>query len=248
MTDSALLVENVGLRFGGLTVLQGLDLSIPRGQLRCVIGPNGAGKSTLFNVITGVLAPNEGRVVFEGEDLAGLAPHARARRGIIRKFQVPSVYLHATVRENVEIAAAGSEDPFRLVGHRVTGERRAQVDDALNRTAMRHFADVRASALSHGQKQWLEIAMVVATQPKLMLLDEPTAGMTPLETRRTASLIADASEGVTTVVIEHDIKFLREIGEHVSVLHAGSVLAEGSFEDIQRNEEVRDIYLGRVRT
>jgi urea ABC transporter ATP-binding protein UrtD len=244
--DVALAIEGVRLNFGGLRVLRGLSLQIPTGELRCIIGPNGAGKSTLFNVICGVLTPAEGRVVFEGEDLTGRSPHERARRGIIRKFQVPSVFGHATVRENVELAAGGRDNPFRLVGH--AHKHAEAVDEALARTRLEQFAKVPAASLSHGQKQWLEIAMVVATRPKLMLLDEPTAGMTPAETRRTAQLIADAAENVTTIVIEHDIKFLREIGDHVSVLHAGAVLVEGSFEEIERNETVRDIYLGRARS
>jgi urea ABC transporter ATP-binding protein UrtD len=241
-----LVVDDLHLTFGGLKVLDGLSLRVPKGELRCVIGPNGAGKTTFFNVVCGVLQPDRGTVSFEGRDITQLPVHRRARAGIVRKFQVPSVYGHATVHDNVQIAAAGSLNPFSLVEHRMTRDRREMVDDVLRRTGLYPLRDTPASALSHGQKQWLEIAMVVATEPKLMLLDEPTAGMTPAETHRTAELISTAAAGVTTIVIEHDIKFLKAIGEHVTVLHGGAVLTEGSFAEVQRNETVRDVYLGRA--
>lgn len=247
MSRDALVVDGVSLSFGGLDVLRGLHLRVSEGELRCVIGPNGAGKSTLFNVIAGSLTHDSGSVIFNNQSLDDLAPHERARLGIIRKFQVPSVYGHATIRENVEIAAVGRDNPFRLIEHSLSEEHEEVVNEALAKTRLSSFAGVRAGALSHGQKQWLEIAMVVAARPKLMLLDEPTAGMTPSETQRTARLISEAAEGVTTIVIEHDIKFLREIGDHVSVLHRGSVFLEGSFDEVQQDETVRDIYLGRSR-
>jgi urea ABC transporter ATP-binding protein UrtD len=237
-------VVGVTLRFGGFVVLNGLDLAVPRGELRCVIGPNGAGKTTLFNLICGVLTPDEGSIRFDGEDLTRLRPYRRARRGVMRKFQVPSVFADMTVLENLRLAAVGSDDALALAG--IGGvDHQAAVDEALEKTQLTGFRKVRAGKLSHGQKQWLEIAMVVATRPKLMLLDEPTAGMTPAETHRTAELILSAADGLTTLVIEHDIKFLREIGEHVSVLHAGSLLVEGSFDMVEKDQRVRDVYLGK---
>jgi urea ABC transporter ATP-binding protein UrtD len=243
-----LVLEDLTLRFGGLEVLSGLSLSVPRGELRCIIGPNGAGKTTLFNLIAGTLRPHRGRVVFEDADITKLPTHERARRGIVRKFQVPSVYSHATVAENLRIAAAGSQNPFSLVRRGGHAAQHEAIEYALSATGLADMRALPASMLSHGQKQWLEIGMVLAARPKLMLLDEPTAGMTPAETRQTAHLIREIAEDVTTIVIEHDIKFLREIGDHVTVLHAGAVLADGTFADVEQNEAVRDVYLGRART
>lgn len=243
---AAVRTRGLTKRFGDLFAVNHLDLEVPQGSVFGLIGPNGAGKTTFFNVICGVLSPDRGTVFFEGRDITHLPVHRRARAGIVRKFQVPSVYGHATVHDNVQIAAAGSLNPFSLIEHRLTRDRREMVDDVLHRTGLYALRDLPASVLSHGQKQWLEIAMVVATEPKLMLLDEPTAGMTPAETQRTAELISNAAEGVTTIVIEHDIKFLKRIGEHVTVLHGGAVLTEGSFAEVERNETVRDVYLGRA--
>lgn len=244
--EHALVLESLTLRFGGLEVLRDLSLRVPRGELRCLIGPNGAGKTTLFNVIAGALRPNRGRVVFNSIDITRMPVYERARLGIIRKFQVPSVYPHATVAENADIAATGARNPFALI-RRPPAEQRSAAEDALVRTGLIDLRDVPASSLSHGQKQWLEIAMVLARRPKLMLLDEPTGGMTPAETQQTAHLIREIAEDVTTVVIEHDIKFLREIGDHVTVLHGGGVLADGTFAEIEQNDAVRDVYLGRAR-
>lgn len=242
-----LIVRGVSLSFGGFVVLDGLNLSVPRGQLRCVIGPNGAGKTTLFNLICGVLTPDEGTIHFSGSDVTRLDPYRRARMGIMRKFQVPSVFSDMTVLENLELAAVGADSPLALSGIGRVDHSDA-VFEALEKTRLSAFGHVLAGSLSHGQKQWLEIAMVVATRPKLMLLDEPTAGMTPTETRHTAELILSAAEGLTTVVIEHDINFLREIGEHVTVLHSGAVLVEGSFEEVERDQRVKDVYLGKEYT
>jgi urea transport system ATP-binding protein len=196
-----LVLEDLSLRFGGLEVLSGLSLSVPRGELRCIIGPNGAGKTTLFNLIAGTLRPHRGRVVFEGVDITRLPTYERARRGIVRKFQVPSVYAHATVAENVRIAAAGSQNPFSLIRRRGQAARQEAIEHALSTTGLINMRAVPASVLSHGEKQWLEIAMVLAARPKLMLLDEPTAGMTPTETRQTAHLIREIADDVTTIVI-----------------------------------------------
>ena len=231
--------EELTKHFGGINALSDVSVSINPGELRCIIGPNGAGKSTFLKLVTGQLTPTKGRIVYKGEDITDLSPHKRIRRGISLKFQVPSVYEELSVRDNMRI-------PLQRY--------HSDLDDTIKRT-LEEFnllsqADLRAESLSHGQRQWLEIGMAVAIEPELLLLDEPTAGMTIEETRQTAAMIRalNDEQDITLIVIEHDIDFVRDIAESVTVFHQGTVFAEGSMDEIEANTEVRRIYLGETET
>jgi urea transport system ATP-binding protein len=230
-------------RFGGLMALDGVDLIVKPGELLAIIGPNGAGKSTLFNVITGHVSPTSGRLKFRGKEVTGMPSHMLARLGIGRKYQVPTIFGSLSVRRNLAVAAYG-RSPFGRLLWRPRSVRE-KVEHLLEFLRLTRRADDAAATLSHGEKQWLEIGMVLANDPELMLLDEPTAGMTTRETRQTEALLKELAAGHTVVVIEHDIRFIREVAQRVIVLHRGRVLAEGTIAEIERNETVRDVYLGR---
>ena len=224
--------------------LNGVDLTVKQGELLAIIGPNGAGKSTLFNVITGHVKATSGRLRFRGKDVTGMPSHRLARQGIGRKFQVPTVFGSLSVRRNLAVAAYGRSSFGRLVWHPASVADR--VEHLLDFLRLSARADDEAVTLSHGEKQWLEIGIVLANDPELMLLDEPTAGMTTQETRLTEGLLKELAAGHTVVVIEHDIRFVREVAQRVIVLHRGRVLADGPVAEIERNETVRDVYLGRT--
>jgi urea ABC transporter ATP-binding protein UrtD len=232
-------------RFGGLMALDGVDLIVKPGELLAIIGPNGAGKSTLFNVITGHVSPTSGRLKFRGTEVTGMPSHSLARLGIGRKFQVPTIFGSLSVRRNLAVAAYGRSPFGRLLWR--PGSVHAKVEHLLEFLRLTGRADAAAATLSHGEKQWLEIGMVLANDPELMLLDEPTAGMTTRETRQTEALLKELAAGHTVVVIEHDIRFIREVAQRVIVMHRGRVLAEGTIAEIERNETVRDVYLGRSK-
>ncbi|AZH27125.1 ATP-binding cassette domain-containing protein [Haloplanus aerogenes] len=207
-----------------------------KGDIECVIGPNGAGKTTFFNLITGAIKPDSGTVYFDGDDITGQSINEIARRGMVRKYQTPSVYNEMSVRRNIRIAFGEDKPPN-------ADERLTELLDLIGLTER---VDETAGKLDHGTKQWLEIGMVLANDPQLILLDEPTAGMTTEETMKTADLITSINdaEGVSIIAIEHDIEFVRQLSSTVTVLHQGSVLAQGSVEDIESNEEVQNVYLG----
>jgi urea ABC transporter ATP-binding protein UrtD len=221
--------------FGGITAVAGVSLTVHAGEIHCIIGPNGAGKSTLLNMLCGTLAPTSGSIRFESRDLIGLPVFAFARAGITRKFQVPSVFETMTVSENLEIA----------LPRRRLMEGPARIAAMLDLLSLTPLADAKAATLAHGQKQWLEIGMTLIAEPRLLLLDEPTAGMTPEETQRTARLLLSLRGSITMIAIEHDMSFVRALDCHTMVMHQGRVIAEGEFAAIERNETVRDIYLGR---
>ncbi len=245
------LLETKGLtkRFGGLTAVDHVDLTLEEGELRCIIGPNGCGKSTFFNLITGTYHPSEGRVIFEGTDITGKPVHMVGRMGIGRKFQVPGIFAQLTVFDNIRVPFFRDQRRSLFFQPR----RESGIDDRimalLEKINLVDKANLPAIHLAHGEKQWLEIGMVLARRPRLMLLDEPTAGMTVTETHKTARLIRDISseEKITILVIEHDIGFVREIASRITVLYKGAIFKEGSFEKIQTDESVREIYLGRSR-
>jgi ABC-type uncharacterized transport system ATPase subunit len=224
--------------FGGLRAVAGVDLTLRRGELRCLIGPNGAGKSTLFKLLAGVLRPTAGTIRFKGLDLSRLEPHEVARAGIGIKFQVPRVYDRLSVAENLWLAAH-----FRH-GRAAAG---AAVERALAEIGFGERRQATVAHLSHGDRQWIEIGIVLAAEPELILLDEPTAGMTHAEARRTADLVREINRRATVVVVEHDMDFVRQLAATVTVLHRGAVLAEGSIDEIRDNATVRDIYLGTRR-
>lgn len=231
-------------RFGGVVAINELNLVIKNGELRCIIGPNGAGKSTLFNLVMGLIRPTSGSVLFSGSDITGMPPDRVSRLGIGRKFQIPNVFLGMTVDENLRLALHGKQG-LRDIFRKSRESDDLEVENALSTISLLDKAGMPASSLSHGEKQWLEIGMVLIENPLLMLLDEPTAGMSPEETSKTANMIKKISERLTVVVIEHDINFIREIAGIVTVLHRGCKLAEGTLGEIADNEEVKDVYFGK---
>jgi urea transport system ATP-binding protein len=236
--------KKLSKRFGGIKAIDDLDLNFRRGELRCIIGPNGAGKSTLFNLITGHIRPSSGLVVFNGINITNKDPNEICRLGIGRKFQVPTVFPTLTLTENLMLALHGKRNVLGLL-YDSKSEDVLEVEKVLVDIGLIKKRGLTADSLSHGERQWLEIGMVLVNKPILTLLDEPTAGMSPEETLGTARLIRKVSECVTIVVIEHDLKFIREIGQHVTVLHRGRKLAEGSMDEIIKNDEVKKVYLGR---
>jgi branched-chain amino acid transport system ATP-binding protein len=236
----AAILETRGLKryFGGLRAIDGVNLSLAKGELRCIIGPNGAGKSTLFRLITGVHAPSEGTIVFKGEDITALRPHLRIQRGLSIKFQVPGIFLELPIEQNLRVALQRT--------HRGADLER-ELERLLTLIDLEHSREELATNLSHGQQQWLEIGMAVALQPVILLLDEPTAGMSPEETYKTGELVKKLNaSGMTIAVIEHDMTFVRQIAQRVTVLHFGKVFDEGSLDEIVRNEDIVRIYLGKV--
>jgi urea transport system ATP-binding protein len=241
---NCLEINEVTKRFGGLIAIKDLNLKIGEGELRCIIGPNGAGKTTLFNLICGNLEPDDGQILFKGEPLNGLSVAARSRLGIGRKFQSPAIFGCLTVRENLEVAVLGKSSIRTLTTPR-TEKLHSRVEEVLEKIKLEDKQDKVAQALAHGEKQWLEIGMVLASSPSLLLLDEPTAGMTPVETHKTSELIRRICEEIPAIVIEHDLKFVREIGNTITVLQRGCILAEGPIDEIAQDETVRQAYLGK---
>jgi urea transport system ATP-binding protein len=220
-------------------------LYIRPGELRCIIGPNGAGKTTMMDVITGKTRPDQGSAWFgQSIDLLGLTEPEIASAGIGRKFQKPTVFEHHTVFENLELAIAGDRAVWRLLVARLTPGQRQRIDEVLEIIQLAERRHERAGSLSHGQKQWLEIGMLLVQDPRLLLVDEPVAGMTPQETERTAELLNSLAGKHSVVVVEHDMDFVRSIARTVTVLHEGHVLAEGTIDEVQGNAKVKEVYLG----
>ena len=236
MTPPLLRAEGVTVRFGGVVAVNAVDMVLEEMELRCLVGPNGAGKSTFFKVMTGQLRPSEGRVLFRGRDVTRLLPHQLAGVGIGIKTQIANVFNGLTVRENVFLGAIRRNTPRSA---------RRLAEAALERTRLTGFANRIVGELAHGQRQWTEIAMVLAQEPELLVLDEPVAGMTKDEVIRTAELIRDLNRERAVIVGEHDMEFIRMIGRTVTVFNQGSVLAEGPVDEVLADPVVRDVYLGK---
>jgi urea transport system ATP-binding protein len=243
-----LTLEDVSKTFDGFKAISKLNFYMDVGELRVIIGPNGAGKSTMFDIITGRTRPDTGRVEFEkNTDLTRLNEYQINRLGIGRKFQTPSVYVDHSVFENVWLSLEGSRGVFSALFARATGTQRDRIHEVLETVGLAHKADVKAGSLSHGQKQWLEIGMLLAQNPKLLLVDEPAAGMTDEETAKTGELLVSLAGKHSVVVIEHDMVFVRQIARKVTVLHQGTVLCEGTVDQVQNDERVIEVYLGRKK-
>ena len=253
MTDAVLQTDSLTKRFGELTAVDNVSLTVEEGEFRSVIGPNGAGKTTTFNLITGALTPSDGTVQFKSQDITALPPHERVARGLGRSFQITNVFSGLTVRENVRVAAQSvnrddinpgtalfrDKDDFESIN--------AQTDEILEQIGLAARADELAETLAYGDQRRLEIGLVLATDPDLVMLDEPTAGMSSEETQATMDLISDVLADQSLMLIEHDIDLVMRVSDKITVLTRGQELASGTPEEIANNEDVRDAYLGGAR-
>ncbi len=243
-----LLLEGVNKNFDGFKAISDLNFYMDEGELRTIIGPNGAGKSTMMDIITGRTKPDTGKVEFGfNTDLTTMNVPEINRLGIGRKFQTPSVYIHHTVFENLLLSLKGPRGVFTALFSRTTAEQRDRIEAVLKTIGLSDKAETLAGSLSHGQKQWLEIGMLLAQDPKLLLVDEPAAGMTDEETHKTGELLLSLEGKHSIIVIEHDMAFVRQIARKVTVLHQGHVLCEGTVDDVQNDERVKEVYLGRKK-
>ncbi|MBE9034344.1 urea ABC transporter ATP-binding protein UrtD [aff. Roholtiella sp. LEGE 12411] len=245
MNAKILETENVTVSFDGFKALNQLNFSMDLGELRVVIGPNGAGKTTFLDVITGKVQPTVGRVLFKGKNLRSLPEHQIARLGIGRKFQTPRIYLNLTPRENLEITSNRNKNAFSTLFGRPHAAEKNSIKGLLETIGLSLKADIPSKLLSHGEKQRLEIGMLVAQSPDLLLVDEPVAGLTDEETYNIGELLLALAQSHSILVIEHDMEFVRQIARKVTVLHEGSVLCEGSFEEVQNDSRVIEVYLGK---
>ncbi|GAB4160946.1 MAG: urea ABC transporter ATP-binding protein UrtD [Roseiflexaceae bacterium] len=244
MSGAILSVEHVTVGFDGFTVLDDLNFQIAYGELRFLIGPNGAGKTTLLDIITGRTRPNHGQVLFMGSSVIGTAEHVLVRRGIGRKFQAPTVFASLNVRQNIEVAL-GFRQPLLGLLRPMRSSQIDRLAEVLGLVGLAEKSNHQAGTLSHGERQWLEIAMLLAQEPKLLLLDEPVAGMTRRERERTGQLLESIARDRATLVVEHDMEFVRQFARTVTVLHAGKVLCEGGMDQVQNDPRVIEVYLGR---
>jgi urea transport system ATP-binding protein len=248
VSTKVLDIQNVTVSFDGFKALNNLNFSMNEGELRVIIGPNGAGKTTFLDVITGKTKPTEGAAYFKGKDLRKYKEHEIARLGIGRKFQTPRVYLNLTPRENLELSCNQNKNVFSTLFKKTPSAEKRTVGGLLETIGLDHKADLPAALLSHGEKQWLEIGMLVAQSPDLLLVDEPVAGLTDEETEQTGKLLMSLAESHSIVVIEHDMEFVRQIARQVTVLHQGTVLCEGTMDQVQNDPRVIEVYLGSETT
>ncbi|MFY8114851.1 MAG: urea ABC transporter ATP-binding protein UrtD [Rhabdaerophilum sp.] len=246
VTSFLLYLDGVSVAFDGFRAINSLALTILPGEMRAIIGPNGAGKTTMMDIITGKTRPDTGDVLFNGSvDLTRLDEAAIANLGIGRKFQKPTVFEMHTVEDNLRLALKADRRVFRTLFWTDSESEREKINRILATIRLEHLREASAANLSHGQKQWLEIGMLLAQDPKLLLVDEPVAGMTDAETEATAHLLKEIAKDHSVIVVEHDMAFVRELGVKVTVLHEGSVLAEGPLDTVSADPRVIEVYLGR---
>ena len=244
MSAPILKTELLSVRFGGLAALSQVNFELARNEVHAIIGPNGAGKSTFFNCLTGVLRPTGGRIVFNGEDITGLPSNAISQKGIARSYQITNILPNATALENVRIAAQSRRHGWNMVSHHsALTDINQKAEAALDSVGLLSKARELASNLSHGEQRNLEIGIALATEPKLLCLDEPTAGMSQAETDETKDLIQRIAEDLTILIVEHDMPVVMELCDRITVLHYGAILAEGTPEEIQQNPKVLEVYL-----
>ncbi len=244
--NTILYLDGVSVSFDGFRAINDLSLVLDRGEMRAIIGPNGAGKTTMMDIVTGKTRPDSGEIFFDGDiDLTRHDEAEIAMMGIGRKFQKPTVFESHSVEDNLLLSLKGPRSIFPALFHRRSAEEGSRIDDILGITRLGDRRGDLAANLSHGQKQWLEIGMLLAQDPKLLLVDEPVAGMTDAETEETARLLKDIAREHSVIVVEHDMHFVRELGVKVTCLHEGSVLSEGTLDSVSADERVVEVYLGR---
>ena len=244
MSGRILEIEDVTVSFDGFKAINNLNFEMEQGELRVIIGPNGAGKTTFLDVITGKTKPTQGQVRFKGRNTRSLSEHKIARMGVGRKFQTPRIYLNLTPRENLELASNPNKNVFSTLFKPPSVVEKQKVNELLNVIGLIAKSEMKAEFLSHGEKQWLEIGMLIAQSPDLLLVDEPVAGLTDEETEKTGELLMSLAESHSIIVIEHDMEFVRQIARKVTVLHQGSVLCEGEFDEVKNDPRVIEVYLG----
>jgi urea transport system ATP-binding protein len=245
-TTALLYLNGINVSFDGFRALNNLSLAVEPGEMRAIIGPNGAGKTTMMDVVTGKTRPDNGEVFFEGtHDLSTLDETQIATLGIGRKFQKPTVFEMHTVEDNLLLALKNDRRPHATMRWRETADEMTRINRTLDTIRLKAERSRPAGSLAHGQKQWLEIGMLLAQEPKLLLVDEPVAGMTDHETRQTAELLKEINRDKTVIVVEHDMTFVRELGVKVTCLHEGTAIAEGTIDQVSSNERVIEVYLGR---
>jgi branched-chain amino acid transport system ATP-binding protein len=241
---AVLRTEGLGIRFGGLAALNNINFEVRRGEIRAIIGPNGAGKSTFFNCVTGMLRPTSGRIVFNGENIAGLPPNRISQKGMARSYQITNILPNATTLENVRIAAQSRRHGWRmLTHHRDFRDLMDRAEAVLQSVGLAAKGDELAANLSHGEQRNLEIGIALATEPQLLCLDEPTAGMSAAETHDTMQLVRRIAKDLTILIVEHDMQVVMELANRITVLHYGEILAEGTPTEIQQNLRVQEVYL-----
>ena len=245
MSTPILELSDVSVDFDGFFALTDLSIALEHGELRSIIGPNGAGKTTFLDVITGKVKPTKGSVSLRGSSIVGLSEQKISNLGVGRKFQTPRVFEKLTVARNLELAASPNKAPFQLMFEKLNSTVKDEVHRLMDYVGLAPFAKAEAGSLSHGQKQWLAISMLVAQSPDIILLDEPVAGLTDDETNKTAELIKSLAGEHTVVVIEHDMEFIRDLGAPVTVLHQGQKLTEGTLEQVKADPKVIQVYLGQ---
>ena len=238
-------VQGLSAKVSGYTILDNLDFSMEENELRVLLGPNGAGKTTLIAMISGQFKPHSGRIRFDGQDITGQTPERIFQKGIGRKFQVPNMYETLSVYDNVMISLQGARRVFQNIFRRIAAEDNDRIWDILEFIVLADRANVPANTLSHGERQWLELGMLIASRPRLLLLDEPTTGMTEEGKHKTAELIEKIARDHTVLLVEHDMHIVRRIAKTVTVLHQGQRLAEGPLDEVVTNHMVRKVYLGK---